>query len=134
MDVLCKLERIRTTGYEDDAGPRFEVGRLIPARDSVTMQAESESSKLKQQFAPVVSRNTSFANGDVWSSSNQRCSVATLSASIHINGAGQTASIRFVRFRDSSVSSLMNNISRDEVYVGTTLVSQALSAGRVSPM
>ena len=26
------------------------------------------------------------------------------------------------------------NISRDEVYVGTTLVSQALSAGRVSPM
>ena len=26
------------------------------------------------------------------------------------------------------------NISSDEVYVGTTLVSQALSAGRVSPM
>ena len=30
--------------------------------------------------------------------------------------------------------SLKNYISRDEVYVGTTLVSQALSAGRVSPM
>ena len=71
LSLICKLESIRTTGYERDGGPRFEVGRLIPARDSVTMQAESESSKLKQQFAPVVSRNTSFANGDFWSSSNQ---------------------------------------------------------------
>ena len=32
------------------------------------------------------------------------------------------------------LSTKMFYISRDEVYVGTTLVSQALSAGRVSPM
>ena len=52
-----------------------------------------------------------------------------------------TTQINCFNYKHASASNLTQirspaakNISRDEVYVGTTLVSQALSAGRVSPM
>ena len=42
--------------------------------------------------------------------------------------------IRETEIRAELDTEKTSHISRDEVYVGTTLVSQALSAGRVSPM